>query len=91
MASATRNDRTEGVEFYYESDGSVTAKDLETGLARGGETRAEALAQLAEVLELHEGGGEPIDDPDEFLRDEFDLEADDLADVDEDDRPEFMQ
>ncbi|AXR77199.1 type II toxin-antitoxin system HicB family antitoxin [Natrarchaeobaculum sulfurireducens] len=91
MASATRNDRTEGVEFYYESDGSVTAKDIETGLARGGETRAEALAQLAEVLELHEGGGEPIDNAEEFLRNEFDLEPDDLADVNEDDRPDFMR
>lgn len=91
MASATRNDRTEGVEFYYESDGSVTAKDLETGLARGGETRADALAQLAEVLELHEGGGESIDDPDAFLEEEFDLDADDLKDVDEADRPDFMQ
>jgi predicted RNase H-like HicB family nuclease len=91
MASATRDDRSEGVEFYYESDGSVTAKDLETGLARGGDTRAEALAQLAEVLELHEDGGESIDDPDAFLEEEFDLTEDDLADVDEDDRPEFMR
>lgn len=91
MASATRDDRSEGVEFYYESDGTVTAKDLETGLARGGETRAEALAQLAEVLELHEGGGEPIDDPDEFLREELDIEPDDLEDVDESDYPDFMR
>jgi len=73
MASATRDDRNGGVEFYYESDGTVTAKDLETGLARGEDTRAAALAQLAEVLELHDGGGEPIDDPDpedhpEFMR-----------------------
>ncbi|MHC3438482.1 type II toxin-antitoxin system HicB family antitoxin [Natrialbaceae archaeon A-gly3] len=91
MASATRDDRNEGVEFYYESDGTVTAKDLETGLARGGETRAEALAQLAEVLELHEDGGEPIDDPDEFLREELDIEPDDLKDVDHEDYPDFMR
>ncbi len=91
MASATRDDRNEGVEFYYESDGTVTAKDLETGLARGGDTRAEALAQLAEVLELHEDGGEPIDDPDEFLREEFDIEPDDLEDVDLEDHPDFMR
>ncbi len=56
-----------GVVFERENDGSVTATDLETGLARGGDTRAEALAQLAEVLELHEGSGESIDDPDAFL------------------------
>ena len=91
MASVTRDDRSEGVEFYYESDGSVTAKDLETGLARGGDTRAQALAQLAEVLELHEGGGEPIDDPDEFLRDEFDIDPDDLESHDVEDLPEFMR
>ena len=91
MASATRDDRNEGVEFYYESDGTVTAKDLETGLARGGETRAEALAQLVEVLELHEDGGEPIDDPDEFLREEFDIEPDDLEDVAHEDHPDFMR
>ncbi|ELY41589.1 type II toxin-antitoxin system HicB family antitoxin [Natronorubrum sulfidifaciens] len=91
MASATRDDRNEGVEFYYESDGTVTAKDLETGLARGGDTRAEALAQLAEVLELHEDGGESIDDPDEFLREELDIEPDDLEDVHHEDYPDFMR
>lgn len=91
MASATKNNRSEGVEFYYESDGSVTAKDLETGLARGGDTRSEALAQLAEVLELHEGGGEPIDDPDEFLKETFDLDSADLENGHEGDIPEFMQ
>jgi len=64
------------VEFTYEDDGSVTARNLETGLARGGESRAEALAQLAEVLELHEGDGESIENPDEFLREELDIEAD---------------
>lgn len=58
--SAYGNDDPEGIEFVREEDGSITARDLETGLARGGDTRAEALAQLAEVLELHEGGGEPI-------------------------------
>lgn len=90
MASATRDDRSEGVEFYYESDGTVTARDLETGLARGGETRAEALAQLAEVLELHEGGGESLEDPDEFLREEFDIDPDELE-VDDSDVPDFMR
>jgi hypothetical protein len=66
MAEAT--EPAEGVGFAQEDDGSVTARDLETGLARGGVTRAEALAQLAEVLRLAEGGGESIDDPQRFLR-----------------------
>lgn len=91
MASTTRDrdDDPEGVEFVREEDGSITARDLETGLARGGETRAEALAQLAEVLELHEGGGEPIEDPDEFLREELDIDPDELDGARE--LPEFMR
>ena len=91
MASTARDDRAEGVDFYYESDGSVTARDIETGVARGGDTRAEALAQLAEAIELHDGGGEPIDDPDEFLREELDIEPDDLDDVEPDEHPEFLR
>jgi len=76
MASTTRDtDDLEGVEFVREDDGTITARDLETGLARGGDTRAGALAQLAEVLELDEGGGEPIDDPDEFLREELGIDT----------------
>jgi hypothetical protein len=71
MASATRreDDGPEGIEFIREDDGTITARDLETGLARGGDTRAEALTQLAEVLALEAGDGEPIDNPDEFLED----------------------
>jgi predicted RNase H-like HicB family nuclease len=77
-ASATRDhDEAEGIVFHREDDGTITAEDLETGLARGGDTRAEALAQLAEVLALHEGDGEQIDDPDAFLRDELDIEPSD--------------
>jgi hypothetical protein len=89
MASTSRDSTREGVEFVREDDGSVTARDLETGLARGGATRAEALAQLAEVLRLEEGNGEPIDDPDEFLRTEMDIEPDELDEHDE--LPEFLQ
>jgi hypothetical protein len=58
---------SEGIEFIHEDDGSITAHDLETGLARGGDSKADALAQLAEVLALHDGDGDPIDDPDAFL------------------------
>ena len=76
MASATRDASDgEGVIFIREDDGSVTAKDLETGLARGGDTRAEALRFLSEVLELHEGGGESIDDPDAFLEEELGIDV----------------
>lgn len=74
MASASRDRDEDGIHFVHEDDGSVTAVDEETGLARGGDTKSEALTQLAEVLTLHEGGGEPIDDPDAFLRDELGIE-----------------
>ena len=89
MASTSRDEKREGVEFIHEDDGSVTARDLETGLARGGDTRAEALAQLAEVLRLEAGGGTPIDDPDRFLDEEMDIDADDLEKSDE--PPGFLQ
>lgn len=85
MVSPTRNGRSEGVEFVHEDDGSITAIDLETGLARGGGTRAEALAQLAEVLELHEGGGEPVTDAD---LEEMGLDPDVR---DEKELPDFMR
>lgn len=89
MASTSRDGTHEGVEFVHEDDGSVTARDLETGLARGGDTRAEALAQLAEVLRLQEGGGETIEDPDAFLRGELDIDPDELEASDE--PPEFLR
>ena len=90
MASTTRErDGSEGVVFIREDDGSVTAKDLETGLARGGDTRAEALAQLAEVLALHEGDGEPIEDSDAFLREELGLDPEGLNESRE--GPDFLR
>jgi hypothetical protein len=85
MASATRDNRSEGVEFIHEDDGRITARDIETGVASYGETKAEALAMLAEALELHAGGGEPVSDDD--LR-EFGLDPDDVGD---EPLPEFMQ
>jgi len=36
-----------------ESDGYVVARDEDTGVASQGKTKAEALANLAEALELH--------------------------------------
>ncbi|PSQ21865.1 hypothetical protein BRD04_05800 [Halobacteriales archaeon QS_9_67_17] len=88
MASATRqgDDDLEGVEFVREDDGSITARDLETGLARGGDTRAQALTQLAEVLALEAGDGERIDDPDAFLQN---IGID--ADTDDKELPNFLR
>ena len=85
MASATRNGRTEGVEFVHEDDGQITAVDLETGVASFGDSKSEALAMLAEALELHEGGGEPVIDED---LEEWDLDPDAQG---EKELPDFMQ
>ena len=79
MSSTAENRREEGVEFTYEED-LVTARDIETGIASSGESKAEALAMLAEALALHEGAGEPIDDEEAFLRETG-------IDPDEDDSP----
>ncbi len=64
MATSTRDGAAEGVQFVHEDDGSITAVDLETGVASYGTSKSEALAMLAEALELHEGGGEPVTDED---------------------------
>ena len=89
MASTSSSGDGGGVEFVAEDDGSITARDLETGLARGGDSKAEALTQLAEVLELHEGGGEPIENPEEFLSEELGIDAD-AIDGDRE-QPEFSR
>ncbi len=85
MASATRDaSDEEGVEFIHEEDGLITAKDIETGVASFGDTKVEALRMLAEALELHDNGGEPV------TRD--DLEEWGLEDTDPGDEelPEFI-
>jgi predicted RNase H-like HicB family nuclease len=82
VSSTTGDRREEGVEFTYECD-LVTARDIESSVAASGESKAEALAMLAEALALHEGGGEPIEDEDAFLR-EIGIDPDG---VDEDDSP----
>jgi len=89
VGAKSERGRTEGVEFIYEDDGRITAKDIETGVASYGETKSEALAMLAEALHLHEGGGEPIDDPETFLEKELDVDSDE---GDGNERlPDFMQ
>ena len=86
MAGTTREEPPEeGVEFVHEDDGQVTARDRESGVASYGETKAEALRMLAEALELHEGGGESVEDED--LR-EFGLDPDG---GDGEELPEFMK
>lgn len=86
MAKSSHGDAGgEGVKFIHEDDGSITATDVETGVASFGDTKAEALRMLAEALELHEGGGEPVSNED--LR-EMGLDPDDVGDQDP---PEFME
>jgi len=86
MASTPREEPDkEGVEFIHEEDGSITARDRETGVASFGDTKSEALRMLAEALELHEGGGEPVTDED--LR-EMGLDPDDEGD---EELPGFMR
>jgi hypothetical protein len=85
MASTTRDDHPDGVDFIHEDDGRITARDRETGVASFGETKAEALRMLAEALELHAGGGEPVTDED---LDEWGLDPDEFGD---EELPEFLQ
>ncbi len=80
--AAIHGARETGVEFTYEEE-LVTATDIETGIASSGETKSEALTMLSEALELHEGGGEPIEDEEAFLR-EIGI---DPAEIDEDESP----
>lgn len=48
-----------------ESDGYVVATDTETGVTSQGETKAEALENLAEAIRLHERPvPDDIEDPD---------------------------
>jgi len=48
-----------------ESDGYIVATDTETGVTSQGETKAEALENLAEAIRLHERPvPDDIEDPD---------------------------
>lgn len=84
------DDRTEGVEFVHEDDGSITARDLETGIASFGDSKAEALAMLADALSMERE--EPIEAESEFLAD-LGIDPDDV-DAERsahEDLPDFMQ
>lgn len=76
MAATTREQSSEGVEFTHEGN-LITAIDIETGLAACGSSKATALSALSDVLLLHEGGGEPIEDEDAFLQ-EFGIDLDEI-------------
>lgn len=79
MANTARDEPAEeGVEFVHEADGSITAVDRATGIARGGETKSQALRMLSDVLALHADGGEPIEDPDAFFRDVLQIDPDEF-------------
>lgn len=55
----------------------MTACDIDSGVAPSGMSKSQALARLAEALELHDGGGEPIEDEDTFLL-EIGIDPDDI-------------
>jgi predicted RNase H-like HicB family nuclease len=78
MATTDRRDASEGVRYTREEH-LVTATDIETGIAASGESKSEALSELADALALHEGEGEPITDEDAFLR-ELDVDPDTVTD-----------
>lgn len=67
MATSARRNGTEEVRFTKEG-GLITAIDTGSGVAACGGSKSEALSELADALTLHEGGGEPIEDGDTFLR-----------------------
>jgi len=75
----TTDHRDDGVDVQFSYEGHlVTAIDVETGVAASGDSKADALAQLADALALHEGDGEEIKDEDEFMR-EIGVDPADMA------------
>lgn len=57
----TTDHRDEGVDVHFSyEENLVTATDVETGVAASGDSKPDALAELADALALHEGGGEEI-------------------------------
>ena len=66
MTTTDRRDEGADIRFSYEEN-LVTAVDIETGVAASGDSKPDALAELADALALHEGGGEEIEDEDAFL------------------------
>jgi hypothetical protein len=81
------------VTFTREAGGPLTAHDGETGLARAGHTRAEALARLAEALADAGPDDASSDatsvDPDALLEGEGTLDPDETRR--ESDLPDFLE
>jgi predicted RNase H-like HicB family nuclease len=53
MGTTSRDPDEDETVTIFESDGYVVARDDQTGVASQGNTKAEALANLAEALDLH--------------------------------------
>ena len=66
MGTTTDDCSEAGAEFTFEGD-LATARDLESGVAASGTSKAEALTMPGEALELHEDCGDPIEDGDAFF------------------------
>lgn len=60
-ADRAPEDDPTGVRFVVEDDGRLTAVDVETGVASFGDTKAEALRQLADALDSHERAQADVD------------------------------
>lgn len=83
MSTPTEGSAPDSSSVLLKRDGEwFVAIDEVTDVASQGKTRAEALANLADAIELHEGGGDPIEDPDAFLQEELDIDVEDLDDQD---------
>ncbi|RXK50585.1 type II toxin-antitoxin system HicB family antitoxin [Halorientalis pallida] len=63
MGTTPRAPDESGTVTVFESDGLIVARDEETGVASQGDTKPEALANLAEALDLH---SRPAPDNEDF-------------------------
>ena len=65
MGAQSRDPGDEDTVSVFESDGYIVARDEKTGVASQGKTKSEALANLAEALELKEqtvASGDDLED-----------------------------
>ena len=53
MGTTPRDVENDTTVTVFESDGYIVARDEESGVASQGETKSEALINLADALELH--------------------------------------
>jgi predicted RNase H-like HicB family nuclease len=67
MGTTPRDVENDTTVTVFESDGYIVARDEESGVASQGETKSEALVNLADALELHsrpESSDEELEEPD---------------------------